>query len=138
MWKLLGLGFFLSLYIEDKIVKHWGSRISHDRGGGGHPAQYAGKFWLEACRKHVLRKNLSPNGLPPPGSANVKYCIFERYQSIVLYFLSYLGTTGGEGMTAETCVISKQALFYVAAITRWDTQPKTYEDLYNIPLTSFI
>ena len=34
-------------------------------------------------------------------------------------------------MTAETCVISKQALFYIAVITRRDAQTKTYAELYN-------
>ena len=36
--------------------------------------------------------------------------------SHVLCFLSYLCTASGKGMTVETGVISKQALFYVLTI----------------------
>ena len=45
-------------------------------------------------------------------------------QSSVLFFLSYLSTAGGEGMTLETGVISKQALFHVSTVTQLEAQTK--------------
>ena len=56
----------------------------------------------------------------------------------VLCFLSYLCITSGEGTMVETGVVSKQALFYVATITWWDTQTKNNTELYNIPLMSLM